>query len=97
MKFSGLLSLLQKQTLDDKNTHRRVSRYQKQGQEGTLPKVGKVVQRACSGPLPQRAKCIQGEEANSLSKVPNPMGTMRLGPGPRGPEGSKIKGARDAS
>ena len=53
-----------------------------------------MVQRACSGLLPQRGKCIQGEEANSLPKVPNPMGTMRPGPGPRGPEGSKMKGGR---
>lgn len=41
-----------------------------QGQEGTLPELGKVVQKACSGPLPQRAKCIQGEEAKVPLKGP---------------------------
>lgn len=75
-------------------THTEESAGIKAGPGRDSAEVSKVVQRACSGPLPQRAKCIQGEEANSLSKVPNPMGTMRLGPGLRGPEGSKIKGAQ---
>lgn len=48
------------QTMDDKNTHEESAGIH--GRPGrTLPEVGKVVQRACSGPLPQRAKCIQEE------------------------------------